>query len=339
MTLLINGDSHHFRFRKTWSVPVFVLFSLLALSFAALAQSAKVYRIGFLETRSVSANRPNLDAFLRGLKEAGYVEGRNLVIDYRSADGRSDRFEELARDLVRAKPDVIVTRGTPAALAARDAGSVPVIMVAIADPVAAKVAASLARPGGHVTGFTTIVGELHGKRLELIKELLPSVKRIGHFVNPVNPNANVQGEEVQRRALSLGLEARLFEAKNAETLNRALEATVAQGVGALLLSVEGLMLANQATIIDFTARHKIAVMYSAREFVEAGGLISYGVHYPDLYYRAASYVAKVIKGARPGDLPIEQPSRFELVINVKTAKALGIQIPRHMLLLADELIQ
>jgi len=312
---------------------------LLALSFAAVAQSGKVYRIGFLETTSASANRANLEAFLRGLKEAGYVEGRNLVIDYRSADGRSDRFAELARDVVRAKPDVVVTRGTPAALAARDAGSVPVVMAAIADPVAAKVVASLARPGGHVTGLTTIMSDLHGKRLELIKELLPSVKQIGHFVNPVNPNSQMQWKEIERRAHSLALDARVFEARNAETLNRALEAAVSQGVGALLVSVEALILANRAAIIDFAARNKLPVMYSAREFVDAGGLISYGVHYPDLYYRAASYVDKILKGAKPGDLPIEQPTKLELVINQGAARALGIAIPRELLFRADEVIQ
>jgi putative ABC transport system substrate-binding protein len=310
-----------------------------ALSFSVYAQSGKVYRIGFLETTSASANRANLEAFLRGLKEAGYIEWRNLVIDYRSADGRSDRFAELARDVVRAKPDVVVTRGTPAALAARDAGSVPVVMAAIADPVAAKVVASLARPGGHVTGLTTIVGDLHGKRLELIKELLPSVKQIGHFVNPVNPNSQMQWKEIERRAHSLGLDARVFEARNAETLNRALEAAVSQGVGALLVSVEALILANRAAIIDFAARNKLPVMYSAREFVDAGGLISYGVHYPDLYYRAASYVDRILKGAKPGDLPIEQPTKLELVINQKTAKALGITVPRQLLLRADEVIE
>ncbi len=311
----------------------------LALVSDVAAQSGKVYRIGFLETTSASENRANLDAFLRGLREAGYVEGRNLVIDYRSAEGRSDRFAELAKDLVRAKPDVIVTRGTPAALAARDSGSVPVVMAAVADPVATKVVASLARPGGHVTGLTTIVNELHGKRLELIKMLLPSSREIAYFVNPNNPNSLVQTKGVEQTARALGMELRLFEAKNTETLNGALEATVRDGVGALLVSVEAVVVANRTAIIEFAAKNKLPVMYSTREFVDSGGLISYGVHYPDLYYRAAFYVHKILKGAKPGDLPIEQPTKFELVINMKTAAALGIPIPRDLLLRADDVIR
>ena len=313
--------------------------ALAALSATSSAQSAKVYRIGFLETISASANKPHLEAFLRGLKEAGYVEGRNLVIDYRSVEGRSDRFAELAKDLVRAKPDVIVTRGTAAALAARDAGSVPVVMAAVADPVGTKIVASLAHPGGHVTGLTAIVNELHGKRLELVRELLPSAKSVAYIVNPTNPNSRRQFAEISNRGRALGFEARSFEANTSESLNRALEAIVAQHIDALLLSVEGLFVANRAAIIDFAARSRLPVMYSARDFVDEGGLVSYGVDYAHMYYRAASYVAKVFKGANPGDLPIEQPTKFELIVNLKSVKALGLSIPRELLLRADEVIQ
>jgi putative tryptophan/tyrosine transport system substrate-binding protein len=313
-------------------------FFLLAFSFTAAAQSGRVYRIGLLETTSASANRANLEALLRGLRDAGYVEGKNLIIDYRSADGRSDRFAELAADLVRAKPDVIVTRGTPAALAAKNSG-VPVVMAAIAEPVATKVVANLARPGGNVTGLTTIVNELQGKRIELIKQLLPSAKEVGYFGNPLNPNWPRQWQEVEQNARALGLEAKFYEAKNLETLNRALEAALAQQIGALIISVEAVLSANRRVIVDFAAQHKLPVMYSTREFVDMGGLISYGVHYPDLYYRAASYVDKILKGAKPGDLPIEQPTKLELVINLKTAKALGIAVPQRLLLRADEVIE
>ncbi len=212
-------------------------------------------------------------------------------------------------------------------------------MAAVADPVAANVVKSLAHPGGHVTGLTTIVEELHGKRLELVKELLPSIKRIGYFANPVNPTSQRQWKEVERRARSLGLDARVFEARNAETLNRALQAAIADGVGALVMNAEALLVANRNTIIDFAAQNKLPVMYSAREFVDSEGLISYGVHYPDLYYRAASYIDKILKGAKAGDLPIEQPTKLELVINLKTAKALGVTIPPAVLLRADEVIE
>ena len=307
--------------------------------FAARAQSGKTYRIGFLETTSASENRANLDAFLRGLREAGYVEGRNLVIDYRSAEGRSDRFAGLAKDLVRAKPDVIVTRGTPAALAARDAGSVPVVMAAAADPIGNKIVTSLPRPGGHVTGLATIVNELHGKRLEVIRQVLPYAKQIAYFVNPNNPNSTRQATEIAAKAHSLGFETKLYEAKNAETLQRALDATVRDGAGALLMSVEALVVANGALIIEFAAKNKLPVMYSSREFVDKGGFVSYGVHYPDLYYRAAFYVQKILKGANPGELPIEQPTKLELVINMKTAAALGIVVPRDLMLRADDVIR
>jgi putative ABC transport system substrate-binding protein len=318
-------------------VPVFVL--ALALSFAAYAQSGKVYRIGLLETTSASANRTNLDAFLRGLREAGYVEGKNVIIDYRSADGRSERFAELAADLVRAKPDVIVTRGTPAALAAKNAGAVPVVMAASAEPVATRLVSNLARPGGNVTGLTTIVNELQGKRIELIKQLLPSAKDIAYLGNSLNPNAGRQWQEAEQSARSLGLKAKFYEARDAETLNRSLEAVMADGMGVLLVSVEAVLAANRGAIVDFAAKHKLPAMYSAREFVDSGGLISYGVHYPDLYYRAASYVDKILKGAKPGDLPIEQPTKLELIINLKTAKTLGIAVPQGLLLRADAVIE
>lgn len=307
--------------------------------FAVRAQSGRAYRIGLLETASASANRANVEALLHGLKEAGYVEGRNLVIDYRSADGRSDRFAELARDLVRAKPDVIVTRGTPAALAARDAGTVPVVMAAVADPVASKIVASLAHPGGHVTGLATIMNELHGKRLELIKELLPKVRSVGYFVNPDNQNSRNQWKEIEQRAHSIGLESKAYEAANTEALHRALHAAVADRIGALLFAVEALIVANRSSIIEFMARNRIPAVYSAREFVQAGGLISYGAHYPDLYYRAAFLVDKILKGVNAGDLPIEQPTKLELVVNLKTAKALGIPLSREFLARTDEAIE
>jgi putative ABC transport system substrate-binding protein len=312
----------------------------LALSCAAFAQSGKVYRIGVLETQSASANRKNFEALLRGLREAGYVEGKNLIIDYRSTgDGRLERYQELAEDLVRAKPDIIVTRGTSATAAAVKAGSIPVVMCAAANPVGSGLVANLARPGGNVTGLTSLVTEIHAKRMELIREMLPAVKRVGFAANLDNANTPAQWQQVEHAARSLGLEARFVGARDADTLARGLETARRQGVGALLVNTESLMLANRRAIVDFGAQHKLPVMYSSREFVDAGGLISYGVDYPALYYRAATYVDKILKGAKPGDLPVEQPTKFELVINLKSAKALGITVPRELLLRADEVIQ
>ena len=317
------------------------LICALAVSFAAFAQSGKVYRIGVLESSTASANRKNLEALLRGLREAGYIEGKNLVIDYRAlgGDGSLQRYQELAEDLVRAKPDVIVTRGTSATASAKKAGSIPIVMTAAANPVGAGLVASLARPGGNVTGLTSLVAEIHGKRIELIKELLPSVKRVGFAANLDNANTPGTWQQVDRAARSLGLQAQLVGARDANALALALETAHKQGVGALLINAESLMLANRRAIVDFGAKHKLPVMYSSREFMDVGGLISYGVDYPALYYRAAAFVDKILKGAKPGDLPIEQPTKFELVINLKTAKALGIQIPRELLRRADEVIQ
>ena len=314
------------------------LLCALALSFAAHAQSGRVYRIGVLEILPASANRANMDAFLRGLREAGYVEGKNLVIDYRSTD-RGEHFPELAADLVRAKPDIILTRTTPATLAAKAAGSIPIVMTASADPVGAGIVPNLAKPGGMVTGVSSMVAELAAKRVEILTELLPAGGRIGLLINMTTPLSKVQWTQTELAARSLGLQATLLDFRDAEGVGRALESGAKQRVNALMVSLGAVTMGSRHTIVAFAAKHKLRAMYSSPEFVEAGGLMSYGVHYPHLYYRAASYVDKILKGARPGDLPIEQPTKFNLVINLKTAKAAGIAIPRELLGRADELIQ
>lgn len=317
----------------------FLLLLWLVLALPVFAQSGKVYRVGLLETTSAAANRANLDAFLRGLREAGYVEGKNLIIDYRSAEGRADRFPELAEDLVRAKPDVIVTRGTPAALAAKKASSIPIVMAAAASPLATGVIPNLARPGGNVTGLTSIVDEITIKRMEIIRQLLPTVKRVGMVLNTSNVNVTTQMKEADAAARSLGLETEVFDTRDVETLKRALEAAVAKRTEVLLVSGEGIMFANRQLIVDFAAKHEVPAMYASREFVDAGGLVSYGVSYPDLYHRAAGYVDRILKGAKPGDLPVERPKKLELVISQKAATPLGIVIPRELLFRADEVIR
>ena len=311
---------------------------LFAAPLAARAQQVgKVYRIGILETIPALQNAAKLDALRKGLRDLGYVEGRNLIIEYRSADGRAERFPDLASELVRLKVHLIVTRGTPAAKAAKNAtGTIPVVMATMA-PLA--LVASLAHPGGNITGVTTFSTELTGKRIELLKELVPSLSRVALLHNMGNPVAPPEWEETKTAARSLGLQAELLDVRSQDDLGRAFELAVRQHVDALLIGADGLTQMHQQTIVDLVARNRLPAVYPAREFVEAGGLIAYAVNYPDLYFRFASFVDKIFKGAKPAELPVEQPTKFELVINLKTAKALGLTIPQSVLLRADEVIQ
>jgi putative ABC transport system substrate-binding protein len=298
-----------------------------------------MYRIGLLETSAANANRANLEALLRGLREAGYVEGKNLVIDYRSADGRLDRFPELAGDLVRAHPDVILARGSVATLAAKKAGVIPIVMTSSADPVGAGLVANLGKPGGSVTGLSSFVSELHAKQLELLKQLVPNITRFAVIFNMGNPAVPTQRAHIERAASALGMKPLFLDARDRDGLRRALDMAVAEGAKALIDASPEVSTANRRMTIDLAAMHKLAVFANGRDYTEAGGLISYGVHYADLYYRAASYVDKILKGAKAGDLPIEQPTRFELVINLKTARSLGISVSRDLLLRADAIIE
>jgi putative ABC transport system substrate-binding protein len=305
---------------------------------AGAQQVGKIYRIGILEPISAARNAANLDALRKGLRELGYVEGRNLVIEYRSADGRAERFPDLASELVRLKVDLIVTRGTPAARAAKDAtGTIPVIMATMGDPRA--IVASFARPGGNITGVTTFSTELTAKRIEILKELVPSLSRVALLHNMGNPAVPPEWEETKTAARSLGLQAELLDVRSQGDLGRAFERAIRQHVDALVIGADGLTQMHQQTIVDWVARNRLPAVYPAREFVEAGGLIAYAVNYPDLYFRFASFVDKIFKGAKPADLPIEQPTKFELVINLKTAKALGLTIPPSLLQRADQVIE
>ena len=312
---------------------------LLAAPFAAPAQQVgKVYRIGILEAIPAAQYAAKLDALRKGLRDLGYVEGRNLIIEYRSADGRAERFPELASELVRLKVDLLVTRGTPAARAAKDAtGTIPVLMATMGDPRA--IVASFARPGGNITGVTTFSTELQAKRIELLKELVPNLARVALLHNMGNPAAPPEWEETKTAARSLGLQAELLDVRSQGEIGRAFERAVRQHVDALVIGADGLTQMHQQTIVGLVARNRLPAAYPARDFVEAGGLIAYAVNYPDLYFRFASFVDKIFKGAKPGDLPVEQPTKFELVINLKTAKALGLTIPQSLLLRADKVIE
>jgi len=311
----------------------------LAWPFAARSQQVgKVYRIGILETIPAAQNTAKFDALRRGLRELGYVEGQNLIIEYRSADGRAERFPDIAAELVRLQVDLIVTRGTPAAKAAKIAtGTIPVVMAAMGDPLA--VVASLAHPGGNITGITTFSTELTGKRIELLKELVPSLSRVALLHNMGNPVGPPEWDETKTAAGSLGLHAELLDVRKQDDLGRAFEMAVRRHVDAVLIGIDGLTQMHQQTIIDLVARNRLPASYPAREFVEAGGLMAYAVNYPDLYFRAAGLIDKIFKGAMPAELPVEQPSKFELVINLKTVKALGLTIPAALLARADEVIE
>jgi putative ABC transport system substrate-binding protein len=308
---------------------------LLAASLAAPAQQVgKVYRIGILETIPASQNAAKLDALRKGLRDLGYVEGRNLIIEYRSADGRAERFPDLASELVRLKVDLIVTRGTPAAKAVKSAtGTIPVVMAAMGEPLA--VVATLAHPGGNITGLTTFSIELTGKRVEVIKELVPSLSRVALLQNMGNPVAPPEWEETKTAARSLGLQAELLDVRSQGDLSRAFELAVRQHVEALVIGIDGLTQMYQQTIVDSVARNRLPAIYPDRAFVDGGGLIAYAVNYPDLYLRAAGLIGKIFKGAKPADLPIEQPTKFDLVINLKTAKSLGLTIPQSLRVQAE----
>jgi putative ABC transport system substrate-binding protein len=311
----------------------------LAVARAARAQQdGKIYRIGILETIPAARNTANLDALRKGLRDLGYVEGRNLVIEYRSADGRAERFADLASELVHLKVDLIVTRGTPATNAVQSAtGTIPVVMATMGGPGA--IVASFARPRGNITGVITFSTELTAKRVEILKELVPGLSRIALLHNMGNPAVPPEWEETKTAARSLALQAELLDVRREGDVGRAFELAVRQHVDGLIVGADGLTQMHQQTIVGLAARDRLPAVYPAREFVEAGGLIAYAVNYPDLYFRFASFIDKIFKGAKPGDLPVEQPTKFELVINLKTAKALNLTIPPSLLARADEVIE
>ena len=318
---------------------------VLAFASGALAplvsfaqQPRKVWRIGILETTSMAQNAANMDAFQRGMRELGYAEGQHFVIDYRSADGRAERFPDLAAEMLRGRVDLILTRGTPATQAARNAtASIPVVSAAIADPL--MFVPSLARPGGNITGLSSVMTDLSAKRLELLREIVPGVPKIAVLMNMSNAALLPVWQETETSARSLGLQAQLFDVRRVDDLQTAFEAAKKQRRNALIVGQDGLIQANSKHVVELAARHLLTTIYSSSEYVELGGLISYGVSYPDLYRRVASYVDKIMKGSKPGDLPIEQPTKLELVINMKTAKALGLKIPQSVLLRADRVIE
>ena len=319
--------------RRDWMLVIAVA-AAFPRSVCAQQVNERVYRVGILEAVPAERNVANLEALRKGLATLGYVEGRNLVIEYRSSAGDAARFPGLADELVRRKVDVILTRGTPAAGAAKRAtDTIPVVMATMGDPRA--MVASFARPGGNVTGVTTFSTELTAKRIELLKELVPRLSRIALLHNMGNPAAPPEWEEVEHAARSLALRAELLDVRSMADFAPAFAIAKQHAVDALIVGADGLTQMHERAIVDLVARSGLPATYPAREFVEAGGLMSYSVSYPDLYLRLASYVDRILKGVKPADLPVEQPSRFELVINQGTVKALGLTIPQAMRLRAE----
>jgi putative ABC transport system substrate-binding protein len=314
--------------------------AVVAWPLAARAQPAKIYRIGILETVSSSLNVKNIDALRRGLRELGYVENQNYILEYRSADGDGARFPLLADELVRLHVDLIVTRGTPAAQAAKNATeTIPIVMAAIGEPLGVGVVASLARPGGNVTGLSAFVTELAGKRVELAKELRSGSSTAALLHNMGNPVVPPQWEETKKAAKALGIEAVLLDVRSRDDIPRAFETANAQHVDTLLVGIDALIQENRQLIADLAAKHGLAAIYASKEFVDVGGLMAYGVSYPDLYFRSATFIDKIFRGAKPGDLPVEQPTKLELIINLKAAKALGLSVPAALLARADDVIE
>ena len=320
---------------------------LVALGGAAAAwplaaraqQSGRLRTIGFLGPNTHSAASEWVAALVKRLRELGWTEGRTITIEYRWAEGREERFAEIAAELVRLKADVIVTSGTQAVMASKNATSViPIVFATAGDPVGSGLVASLARPGGNVTGLATLANELAGKRLELLREVVPSLRRLAIMGNVGNPYITLELGEVRAAARMLGLEAITLEIRQAQDLAPAFEALKSRA-DALYVCTDALTNTHRIRINIAALGERLPTMHGSRDFVEAGGLMSYGPNFPDMFRRTADYVDKILRGAKPGDLPVEQPTKFDLVVNLTTAKALRLEIPPTLLTRADEVLE
>ena len=324
-------------------VPLLALLAvfLLAVPLATEAQqAAKIARIGFLGTGAPAGTAPRLEAFRQGLSDLGYVEGRTIAIEYRWAEGQVERLPNFAIELAGRKVDVIVAISTPDALAAKDATrTIPIVFVTAGDPVGSGLVASIARPGGNVTGLSLLAPEIVARQLQLLKEAVPKASRVAVLSNPANSYTALMVKETEAAARSLGVRVQLLGVQGADALDSAFSAVTKERPGALFVLFDPLLFTYRARIAEFANKNRLPAMYPHREYAETGGLMAYGADLRDNYRRAATYVDKILRGAKPADLPVEQPTKFELVINLKTAKALGLTIPPSLLARADEVIQ
>ena len=322
-------------------VTLILALGLLAAPLVAEAQQPeKVYRIGVLVLAPLSARPQQWEAFRQGLREHGYLEGRNVVIEFRSADGKPERLAELAAQLTQANMDIIVGSGTPPVQALQGATrTIPIVMANVGDPVGAGIVGSLARPGSNITGLSLLATELSAKRLELLKEALPRLARVAVLWNPNNASVHLKFRETVSAARLLSLQLQSLEARVPGDLETQFQAAARARTDALITADDQFLSSQRVKIVSLAMHHRLPVASEFREFAEAGGLCSYGPSLTDMARRTAIYVDRILKGAKPADLPVEEPTKFELVINLKTAKALGLTIPRSLLLQADQVIE
>jgi putative tryptophan/tyrosine transport system substrate-binding protein len=303
-------------------------------------QTAKVSKIGYLNAGSPSTNPARIEAFRQGLRELGYVERKNIVIEDRSAEGNLDRLPDLARELVRLKVDLIVVGGSTATRAAKNVTNlIPIVMINVTDPVLLGFVVSLARPGGNITGLTNLAPELGGKRLELLKEIVPQLSRVAVLGDPNSPAYGPQTNELDIAARALGLRLQPAEVRGPGDLENAFSVIIKERAGAVIGLQQPTIDILRERIMDLTTKNRLPAMYPNREAVDAGGLMSYAADIPTMFRRAATYVDKILKGAKPADLPVEQPTKFEFVVNLKTAKQIGLTIPPNVLARADRVIR
>jgi putative ABC transport system substrate-binding protein len=336
------SDNPKSKIQNLKSVGFFALGFTFAMggAVATAQQPTKVPRIGFLLATSPSANAARYEAFRQGLRELGYVEGKNIVIDRRFAEGKLDRLPSLAAELVRLNVDVIVTTGGISTRAAKEATvTIPIVMVQDNDPVANGFVASLARPGGNITGLATLAPELSGKRLELLKEIVPRLSRVAVFGTSINPGNAQSLKEIQLAAGAFKVQLQYLDVLEPKDIETAFRAATKGRADAVIVLVSSVLNSHRTQVVEHAVKDRLPVIYPFLEFVEAGGLMTYGVNFTDLYRRAATYVDKILKGRTPADLPVEQPMKFEFVINLKAAKQIGLTIPPNVLVRADRVIK
>jgi len=316
-----------------------IVFTLVSFRFAEAQQAGKVPRIGVLIAASTSFYSARVETFRQRLRELAYIEGKNIVIEYRYAEGKLERLPDLAAELVRLKVDIIVTAGSANSAAKKASATIPIVFASAPDPVGSGLVSSLARPGGNITGLSLMAQDLDGKRLELLKEAFPKVARVAFLWVPVDSRGNLALTEMEAAAKALGLKLLSLEVRSLDDFEGAFARAITNGAHALVTSASPLIDTQQRQVLDFAAKNRLPAMYHTSEYVEAGGLMSYAPNYADLWRRAGDYVDKILKGAKPADLAVEQPTKFEFTVNLKAAKQIGLTIPSNVLARADRVIK